>query len=64
MGLCKNVMPKYEQFLKEYRAMSIDKIERRSTEKKAGQEMKQEDAKALDIAHSGIKSKGNGRKNI
>ncbi|MED1047439.1 teichoic acids export ABC transporter ATP-binding subunit TagH [Bacillus mycoides] len=56
-GLMQDVMPKYEQFLKEYRAMSKEeqqKFKEEAQRKQAGQEMKQEDAKALDIAHIGL----------
>jgi len=56
-GLMQDVMPKYEQFLKEYRAMSKEeqqKFKEEAQRKQAGQEMKQEDAKALDIAHTGL----------
>ncbi|PHF52422.1 teichoic acid ABC transporter ATP-binding protein [Bacillus pseudomycoides] len=56
-GLMQDVMPKYEQFLKEYRAMSKEeqqKFKKEAQRKQAGQEMKQENAKALDTAHTGL----------
>ncbi|PEM39699.1 teichoic acids export ABC transporter ATP-binding subunit TagH [Bacillus pseudomycoides] len=56
-GLMQDVMPKYEQFLKEYRAMSKEeqqKFKKEAQRKQAGQEMKQENAKALDTAHNGL----------
>ncbi|MBY0596714.1 teichoic acids export ABC transporter ATP-binding subunit TagH [Bacillus bingmayongensis] len=51
-GLMQDVMPKYEQFLREYRAMSKEeqqKFKEEAQRKQAGEEIKQEETKSINI---------------
>ncbi|MBH0350446.1 teichoic acid ABC transporter ATP-binding protein [Bacillus thuringiensis serovar muju] len=51
-GLIENVMPKYEQFIKEYRAMSKDeqhKFKEEAQKKQAGEQLKKENVKKSNI---------------